>query len=919
MTPLIVAIIFILLACIAALIVVIIMKSRSYKELIAKQTSEPDLRSAALIAILDDIPDIVFSKDIKKRYVYVNKAFLHFFGVTKEQVLGNLDINLPGVTKEVAQQFNRIDTYVLSQQKKSLVEESIELSETVNPTFETSKTPLIMNDELVGLIGIARDITKRKKSNELSKKHQQYLNDIKNSLAKIVTSAPILAGDYNAAADIVAKEACTILSVTRAAVWKFMPEENLLRCIAICEAGVEEPALLPDYDLNDRADRTKYRNFLYSEKIILFDADSENTLKFDDYNEDLCALMEAPIHAHDSLFGIVSIEQDFCKTHTTKRIWSFEEHAFASSLADIMALAVTGNQRNEAQKAAETANRTKSEFLSNVSHELRTPLSSIIGFADLALDSNDLSPEAREYMKKITVSTEWLSEILGDLLDISKLESEKMELEIIPFDLNKTLSNCKAMFSSQISGKNLNFYLNEGVIPENILPLGDPKKLRQVLQNLLSNAFKFTESGVITLSALVKDTFDEKLTIYFEIKDSGIGMTKEQTEKIFLPFIQAESSISRKFGGTGLGLSIASSFVHLMGGELVVESELGKGSTFMFELTFDTVSKSEYVQFTESGDTQFEHRKPIFEGEVLLCEDDEMTRDMILEHLHRVGFSVTVAENGKLGLDMALSRADSNSKQFDLILMDLHMPVMDGKEATEQLLINGIDVPIIAVTANVLTENLTIYKDDIFSDHLSKPFTSKELWRVLIKYFKPTEWQGEDEATKAGSDTSLRQKLIKVFLKDGSNKGKLIREAVESKNFILAHRLAHTLKGNAAQINAKSVQIAAYNIEKKLASGDKTVPEEMLVTLETGLNYVLREMENELIPEPERKQKSDVNAHELFDAIGNLLLDRDSACLKHVDALHSIPGSEELIEQMENFDFKLAYKTLSELRKEWSI
>ena len=719
----------IVLCVVVVLVVLFSLKARKYK----KETSER--AGATLSLILNNIHDIVFIKDLDMRYTYVNKAYLNFFNIDESQIVGKQDIELPGIDKKTVQSFQDSDTYVLTKQIRHVVEETVELEGSGNLIFETVKTPLTLNGEAVGLIGIARDITRRK-------------------------------------------------------------------------------------------------------------------------------AIETEIRQH--------------------------------------------------QQTAESANRLKTEFLSKMSHELRTPLSSIIGFVELSLDS-EMAPKAQDYLKKIEASAEWLMEIINDLLDLSKIESGKIELENIPFDIHKVLTNLQTMFMPQFTEKNLNFYLNAEPLNTDKLPLGDPGKLRQILQNLLSNAVKFTNSGVITLSALVRDYSNGKLTIHFEVKDSGIGMTSEQADKIFTPFTQADSSTTRKYGGTGLGLSIASNLVRLMGSRIIVESRVGEGSTFMFDVTFDTVDKSDYIEIIEGEHVLFERRMPIFDANVLLCEDNEMTRHMIYEHLIRVGLNVEVAENGKVGVEKILNRANLNQPQFDLILMDVHMPVMDGKEAAKIIFSHGIDIPIVVVTANVLSDNFSQHREDGFSGYLSKPFTSKELWHSLIKHLTPISWREQDHAHTVESDNALRQRLIQNFLKCGKNRVKEITDAIDSKDYTLAHRLAHTLKSNAGQLNVRRLQLIATDIENKLKGNINLITPGLIGELERELVSAIDELESEKISVLSDEHENDVDIPELLETVGQLLNGRDAGCLKYVEQLRKVPYSEALIEQIENFDFKVAYSTLNNI------
>jgi len=559
---------------------------------------------------------------------------------------------------------------------------------------------------------------------------------------------------------------------------------------------------------------------------------------------------------------------------------------------------------------SEVENKAKSSFLAMMSHEIRTPMNSIMGFAELALDKSD-SPLVKEYLNKITDGTKWLLRIINDILDISKIESGKMELENVPFDLHNIFTRCQSVIYPSIIEKGLDLRVYaEPPIGKKLL--GDPVRLYQALMNLLSNAVKFTSSGAVKMSSAITKTGGNTITVYFEVKDNGIGMTAEQINKIFDPFIQADSSTTRNYGGTGLGLPITKNIVELMGGRLTVDSEPGAGSTFSFELTFETIdAPDEACEYTEIATVE----KPNFDGLILICEDNPMNQQVVTEHLARVGLRAVIAENGKIGVKIVQERIESGQPPFDLIFMDIFMPVMDGVETASKISALCAGTPIVAMTANVMTGEMENYKMNGMSDCVGKPFTTQELWRCLLKYLTPVSVSVENEAELTRDNDKLQRKLQIKFFKDNQTKIKEITEAIAQSDITLAHRLAHTLKGNAGQIGKTALQNTAAEIEALLKDG--TIPDaEHMESLETELNLVLEELRPLLVETPTQAVSAN-QAQALFEKLKPMLENINPACVNLLDEIRAIPGTEELAKQIEDYDFESAAGTLAALKKEW--
>ncbi len=500
------------------------------------------------------------------------------------------------------------------------------------------------------------------------------------------------------------------------------------------------------------------------------------------------------------------------------------------------------NELETALEAAEAANRAKSAFLANMSHEIRTPMNSIIGFSELALDC-EIPEEPKSYLRLIMENSKGLLQIINDILDVSKIEAGKMTIESIPFDMHEVFELCRSATAPKAMEKGLllHFYA-EPVINKRLV--GDPTRLRQIFINLISNAVKFTNSGVVKVLATIMSTTADSIDMRFEVKDSGIGMTAEELKRVMEPFTQADHSTTRKYGGTGLGLSIVNSLVELMGGKMRAESTPGIGSRFCFDLTFGMINAVKSAAGKPEANDDLE--KPDFDSEVLVCEDNRMNQEVIRKHLQRVGLRVTIAGNGKIGADIVKERIERGEKPFDLIFMDINMPVMDGLEAAALMTELGVKAPIVAMTANVLSSDKELYERSNMHDCIGKPFTSQELWHCLLKYIKPVGKQQENQQNKSGGQAygdDILQEMRTIFAEDNQNVFAEFKDAIYSNDIPKAHRIAHTLKSNAGTIGKAALQTAALNAEKSLAGGENLMTPECLKTLETELSAVLTELE----------------------------------------------------------------------------
>ncbi|MDZ7670661.1 MAG: ATP-binding protein [Gammaproteobacteria bacterium] len=384
-------------------------------------------------------------------------------------------------------------------------------------------------------------------------------------------------------------------------------------------------------------------------------------------------------------------------------------------------------QADKQRQIAEAATQAKSAFLANMSHEIRTPMNAIVGFSKLALDTS-LDRKQHEYLTSIRNAAESLLTLVNDILDFSKIEAGKLTLEQRPFTLSDTLGEVERLFRTELRRRKLEFVLDDRTrehpeFPADGLLVGDAMRLQQVLVNLVGNAVKFTESGSIRLRAEVESLSSPDLVLAIAVEDTGIGISEEQQRRLFESFEQAESSTTRRFGGTGLGLTICRRLVEVMGGEIDVASELGEGSTFRFTVHMQIAG--EEVSLPHRSGSR-ERNTSILEGRtILVAEDNPINQQLANEFLQRAGARVDIAENGREAVDRA------TASDYDAVLMDIHMPLLDGLEATRILREQGITLPIVAVSADALSTRQSAALDAGCDAYVTKPIDFDELLSVM--------------------------------------------------------------------------------------------------------------------------------------------------------------------------------------------
>ena len=400
-------------------------------------------------------------------------------------------------------------------------------------------------------------------------------------------------------------------------------------------------------------------------------------------------------------------------------------------------LEATNKSLEKANHLTEAANRAKSEFLANMSHEIRTPMTAILGYADLMLDEN-VGRDTREHVAVIKRNGEYLLKVIGDILDLSKIEAGKLSIEPTRCSLVQVVAEVVSLMRPQAAAKLLKLKTELAQpLPETVLT--DPLRLRQMLVNLMGNAIKFTDQGEVRLA--VRLNADRgRLSLCFDVTDTGIGMNEEQIGKLFKPFSQVDNSSTRKFGGTGLGLCISKHLAEALGGSIEVRSTPGKGSTFSVTIDPGPLDGPHIIEDAQKSATEppptaqpADADKTVLHSRILLAEDGPDNQQLIAMLLRNADAHVRAVENGQLAVEVALAAREAG-EPFNVILMDMQMPVLDGYEATRQLRKRGYTGTIVALTAHAMAEDCQKCLAAGCNDYLPKPFQHRALLKMVARH-----------------------------------------------------------------------------------------------------------------------------------------------------------------------------------------
>lgn len=665
-----------------------------------------DREKVLLGNLIDSIPEAIAIIDLQGKISRINKEFTNLFGYTVEEASGQqledlivpdeLKNEAPGIDALTAEN-NKIEKKLVRRHKNGRY---------IN--ISLIATSIVINGEIAAYIGIYRDISLDIKN--------QIIQDILYN----ISTAALNQIDIKDIYPTIVHELSKIWDTTNFFIALYDKKTETLSMPFFADER-DRFELVPARKTITRWVIGLKRSVLLKEKEL---KSLENSGDIDLVGAPCKIWMGVPLKAENEIIGIMAL-QDY---HDENK-FSQDDVNVLEFIANQIAIAIQRRTMLDnlihASHKAEEAAKSKQQFMSTMSHEIRTPLNEVIGITNLLLQGNPREDQM-DYIRTLRFSGNHLLTLVNDVLDFNKMESGKIVFEQVQFNLGDFLKDIMRTYSFRSKAKNLEFdIVSRDNLPSEVV--GDPIRLNQILSNLLSNALKFTQAGSIHVLLRELERGDGSIKIEFRVQDTGLGIPKDKQKIIFDSYTQASADTTRHYGGTGLGLAICKKLVELQGGKIDVESEPGAGSTFSFSLNFGIPEKTEVIQKTEKLEsyTGLEGKK------VLMAEDNKINFFVANKFLVSWGVQVTHAENGRIALDL-LAKED-----FDLVIMDLHMPVMDGIEATriirESPEARIRSIPVIALTAAIMSENHDKIEGLAINDYVLKPFKPRDLFDKIFK------------------------------------------------------------------------------------------------------------------------------------------------------------------------------------------
>jgi PAS domain S-box-containing protein len=784
--------------------------------------------------LLDTIPAAVFYKDAAGRYTGCNTMFSdQILGLPKEQIIGRSLFELSHLAiSEMIPVYSSMDQKLLAAGGTQSYGAPVQFADgTLRDVIFHKATFVNSTNNEPGIVGFMVDITKSKQVERRAQENEQKLAQIinSNSIATFVIDQEHTITHWNLACENLLETSASVMIGTKKQWMPFYPSVRRVMADLVVEKA-------------NAIDIAQNYEIWHPSALIAGAYEAENFFPHLGEKGKWIFFTAAPLKDQEgNVVGAIETLQDI----TSRKLAEYEI--------------------STARTLAEEANRAKSEFLATMSHEIRTPMNAIIGMTDLLRDT-PLNQQQHHYLETVRTSSEHLLMLINNVLDFSKIEAKKFELANILINLPNFLNNSVAMFRYLAEEKRLFLSLKIDDDLPNFL-LGDPHRLRQILVNLVSNALKFTEKGGVALhvglapaAALPVDdsrrqTPSPSVTLLFRVQDTGVGIPVSDQERIFESFTQIDGSYQRKWGGTGLGLAITKQLVSLMGGGLWVESSPGQGSRFSFTASLQLASVAEFALENQQKTLREEkHAGPLH---ILLADDLAVNQEIITTILIKHGHSVRTVLNGQEAV------AALQQDQFDLILMDVQMPVMDGLEAVRR--IRGLPdkqraaVPVIALTAHALLDDRERFLNAGMNAYIAKPVQNRELLRTIrdVTQKRSTHLAksqasasglidlqyaldlmgGEKEVLRIGCEAIAREmpKLLKQ-----------LHDALQNEDVCTVHRLAHSIKGTAKSIKADETAALAEQLEWMAGEKHMENAERLYLDLQENAEKMLVELGDKL-------------------------------------------------------------------------